>query len=97
MKHRSYTPTKLYTSWMILYLVVALLIIDGAFQSSSQVGLVLIMYSLMALVIGTFLISLLNMYLFKEWFKRFWKLNALITISTGALIGYFIFRALRYS
>ena len=92
MKNIIIHPLGLYFLWIIICLIFGLSIpiLSAGSDSSAQIPFVLWTYTLVGLVCGTFLISLLNMFLFKEWVKKFWYLNGFVTLVTGAVIVYFL-------
>lgn len=94
MKNIIYSPFGFYLSWIILCIIFDLLIpiITKQCDSSAQVPFILGTYTLVALICGTFLISLLNMLVFKTWIKKFWYINGFITFFTGILIVYFLIK-----
>ncbi len=89
-----YSPVGFYVLWIIICLFFLLLVpfISRNYHSSAQVPFVLGTYAIIGLVCGTFLISLLNMILFKSWVKKFWYINGLITFVTGFVIIYFLIK-----
>lgn len=94
MKNIIYSPFGFYLLWIILCIVFGLLIpiITKEYDSSAQIPFILGTYTLIALVCGTFLISLLNMLVFKTWGKKFWYVNGFITFFTGVLVVYFLIK-----
>ncbi|PTS99256.1 hypothetical protein DBR11_12775, partial [Pedobacter sp. HMWF019] len=60
--------------------------------SSAEFPFVIRTYAMIALVLGMFIISLLNMFIFKEWVRKFWYINGTITILMGSIIVYFLVR-----
>lgn len=94
MKNIIYSPLGFYLSWIIVCIIFGLLIpmIAKGYDSSEQIPFILGTYTLVALVCGTFLISLLNMLVFKSRGKKFWCINSFITLATGALIIYFLIK-----
>ena len=96
MKNIIYSPPGFYLSWIIVCIVFGLLIpiITKGYDSSAQTPFILGTYTLVALVCGTFLISLLNMLVFKAWVKKFWYINGSITLCTGIIIVYFLIKVI---
>ena len=92
MKNTQLGPFGLYLFGIGLCLVFGLLIpvLSANSDSSAQVPFVMGTYAIMALICGAFLISIINMFLFKSWVKKFWYINGTITIATGTLIFYFL-------
>lgn len=92
MKVLIYSPLGLYSFWIGVCLLfwLSIPLLDDNSDPSAQIQFILRIYALIGLVIGLFIISLLNIILFKEWFKKFWYLNGFIAFSTGILIVYFI-------
>ncbi|MBB5648937.1 hypothetical protein [Pedobacter cryoconitis] len=82
----------LFLSWISLCLIFRLFIpaFSAGSSSSSEVPFVLRIYTIIGPVCGTFLISLSNMFFFKEWTKRFWYINGFITLVTGGIIAYYV-------
>jgi hypothetical protein len=91
MKVYIYSPLGLYSVWVIVCLVFwfSIPLLDDKSDPSAQFEFILRTYTLIGLVIGLFIISLLNMFFFKGLFKIFWYLNGFITLITGVLIVYF--------
>lgn len=94
MKNTKTDPVRLYLYWIGLCLIFWLFIpvLSANSHPSVQVPFMLGTYTIMALIFGIFLISLLNRLLFKEWVKKFKYINGLITIVTGAIITWFLIR-----
>jgi UDP-N-acetylmuramyl pentapeptide phosphotransferase/UDP-N-acetylglucosamine-1-phosphate transferase len=92
MKVYIYSPIGMYSVWVIVCFVFwfSIPLLDDKSDPSAQIEFILRTYALIGLVIGLFIISLLNIFLFKGWFKKFWYLNGFITLITGVLIMYFI-------
>lgn len=92
MKVLIYSPLGLYSIWLGICLTfwLSIPLLDDNLDPSAQIQFILRIYALIGLVIGLFIISLLNIILFKKWFKKFWYLNGAITFSTGILIVYYI-------
>lgn len=87
-------PWRLYLLWIAIcsffYLFIPVLSANS--DSSAQVPFVLGTYARVALICGTFLISLINTFMFREWFKKFWYINITITLSLGAVIIWFLMK-----
>jgi cytochrome c biogenesis protein CcdA len=92
MKVLIFSPLSLYFTWIVVCLVfwLGIPLLDDNSDPSAQIQFILRMYALIGLIVGLFIISLLNMILFKEWFKKFRYLNGFITLISGILIVYFI-------
>ncbi|SHG42649.1 hypothetical protein SAMN04488522_105465 [Pedobacter caeni] len=96
MKNIKTGPVRLYLCWIGLCLIFWLFIpvLSANSHTSAQVPFVLGTYAVMALICGTFLISLLNIFLFREWVKKFKYISGMITVSTGAIITWFLIKML---
>ncbi|GEM_PF-1543388 len=94
MKNFTFNPFKLYLFWIILCLVFVLVIpfLSANEHSSAQIPFALGTYALISLVCGIFAISILNMFLFRNWVSKFWYINFPITILTGGIIIYFFIK-----
>lgn len=94
MKNIIYSPLGLYCLWIVicsvLWLCIPFLSMHSA--SSAQVPFVLGTYVIVGIVCGAFLISLLNMILFRGWVKKFWYINGSVTLITGGMIVYFLIK-----
>ncbi|MBB6274372.1 H+/Cl- antiporter ClcA [Pedobacter cryoconitis] len=78
-----------YLLWVGLCLILGIMISILSIGSSSEVPFILWTYATIGLVCGTFLISLSNIFFFKEWTKRFWYVNGFITLVTVGVIAYY--------
>lgn len=85
-------PLRLYLYWIALCIFFYLLIpvLSTNSDSSAQVPFVLGIYALLALICGTFTISIIDMWMFKKWFKQFWYVNVAVTLCLGAVIVLFL-------
>lgn len=94
MKKLIFNPVGLFCTWVMVCVFFWLFIpiLSSGFHPSSQTQFVLRAYLLISLVCGLFLISLLNMFLFKDWVRRFWFVNGFLTLLTGGAILYFIIK-----
>ena len=94
MKNTKLGPFGLYLIWIGLCLVFGILIpvLSANSDSSAQVPFVLGTYIFIALICGIFLISILNMLLFKQLTRRLLYLNGVITVVTGGVIVYYLFK-----
>ena len=94
MRTNKYGAIRLYLFWIGFCSVFGLLIpvLSANSHTSAQVPYVLMIYAIIGLVCGTFLISLFNMFFFSIWFRKFWYVNVFITLVTGGIIACFIFR-----
>ncbi|KIO79007.1 hypothetical protein TH53_00110 [Pedobacter lusitanus] len=92
MKNSRFGAIILYLLWIGLCLIFSLYIpaFSAGSDSSDPASFGLRIYAIIGLVCGTFLISLSNMYFFREWVKRFWYINGSITLITGGIIVYYI-------
>nr|WP_199082231.1 hypothetical protein [Pedobacter sp. ASV19] len=89
-------PVGLYLLWIVICLIFALLVpvLSSHSDSSAEVPFVIRTYAIIALVLGLFIISLLNIFIFKEWVRRYWYINGIITILAGSIIVYFLVKIL---
>jgi hypothetical protein len=96
MKKLIFNPFGLFCAWVIAcsFFWFFIPILSDGFHPSSQTQFVLRTYLVISLVCGLFLISLLNMFLFKDWVRRFWFVNGFLTLVTGGTIIYFIVKIL---
>ncbi|RIW13583.1 hypothetical protein D0X99_15145 [Algoriphagus lacus] len=94
MKNLIFNPIGLFCTWTMacVFFWFIIQIISDDFHPSSQTQFVLRTYLFISLVCGIFLISLLNMFLFKEWVRRFWFFNGFLTLVTGGTILFFIIK-----
>lgn len=94
MKNIRVGPVKLYLLWITICLSLWLLIplFSAHSDSSAQIPFVIGFYVIVALILGLFVISILNVFLFKEWVKKFWYVNSSIFLITGGIILYFIIK-----
>lgn len=94
MKNVMPKPWRLYLLWIAICFFFYLFIpaLSANSDSSAQVPFMLWTYALVALVCGTFLISLINMFLFRKWFRKFWYVNVTVTLSLGGLIIWFLIK-----
>ena len=94
MKNIIYSPLGLYCLWIAICLVLWLCIpfLSMHSDSSAQVPFVLRIYVIVGIVCGAFLISLLNMFLFRDWGKKFWYINGFVTLITGGVFLYFLIK-----
>ncbi|KIO74847.1 hypothetical protein TH53_24115 [Pedobacter lusitanus] len=92
MKNNRFGAIGLYLLWIGSCFLFGLFIpaLSAGSSSSSEVPFVLRTYAIIGLICGTFLISLFNMFFFREWFKKFWYINGFITLLTGGIIVYHI-------
>jgi hypothetical protein len=95
---RLYSPLGLYMSLIIICIIFGFLFpfLDKENTSSSQITFAMRIYALTGLICGMFLLSLLNIILFKTWVKKFWYINGFVTLITGAVITYFLITSLNY-
>ena len=67
-------------------------ILSDGFHPNAQTQFQLRIYLLIFLVCGLFLISLLNIFLFKDWIRKYWYFNGFLTLVSGGIIIYFIIK-----
>ncbi|WP_442587187.1 hypothetical protein ACSBL2_14190 [Pedobacter sp. AW31-3R] len=94
MKNIKIGPVNLYLLWIVICLSLWLFIpvLSAGTDSSAQAPFVIGIYVIVALILGIFIISILNMFLFREWVKKFWHVNGFIALITGGIILYFIIK-----
>ena len=94
MKSVINSPVGLYCLWILICLVLWLAIPFLSMRSDpgAQVPFVLGTYIIVGIVCGTFIISLLNMILYKGWIRKFWYINGSMTLITGGVIVYFLIK-----
>ncbi|WP_316756312.1 hypothetical protein [Pedobacter aquatilis] len=83
------SPFKIYLYGIILLLgfcVIGIPILSMGHSGGEQVPMTLIAYSLNYFIYGLFFISILTSILFWNWLKKYWYINSIIFILTGALI-----------
>jgi hypothetical protein len=92
MKNIIASPAKLYMIWILICVIFALLIpaFSIGHHTSSQFSFTLGIYSIIALVCGTFLISLFNILSFKKRAKKDLMVDGFIAVLTGMVILLFI-------
>lgn len=96
MKNMKVGPVKLYLLWIGICLSFWLLVpfLSAGSDSSAQVPFVIGVYVVVALILGLFIISILNMFLFRDWVKKFWYVNGTISVVLGLVIAYFLLKML---
>ncbi|KIA92094.1 hypothetical protein OC25_18610 [Pedobacter kyungheensis] len=62
--------------------------------SSGSAPFVIVSGVIFIFIIGTFTISILNIFLFKVWVKKYWFINGTITLLSGSAIGYLLYRVI---
>ena len=96
MKNIKIGPVSLYLLWVFICLSLWLLIplLSAGSDSSAQAPFVIGFYVVVALILGLFIISILNMFLFRDWVKKFWYVNGTISVVLGLVIAYFLLKML---
>ena len=94
MKKIISTPLGLILLWMGVCLVFGLFIpyITAGQDSSAEIPLVMGFYTVIGLVCGIFLISIFNMFYFKNSSKKSQYVNGSLTVITGCIVLYFIIK-----
>jgi len=92
MNNNKIGPVGLFLLWVGICLIFGLLVpvLSSHADSSAELPFVIRTYAMIALVLGMFILSLLNMLIFKEWTRKFWHINGTITVLTASIIAYFL-------